>query len=163
MNNTSSSITDKEKIVRILSKEWLDGDKLLHVAFALRQNETYISVNRPSIDTFNNDVAIFVKSHTCFSFDERASSCRFASMNVGDVRKINVELDGKVAEVNVEVEPRNAKIKSHAGIFTRYNGCNLKAGRTINVSQENIPVDDILLKVRMKLAKISFVEEYEIK
>ena len=41
-----NSISNSENVARILKKDWLDDGKLLHVAFALRNGETYISVNR---------------------------------------------------------------------------------------------------------------------
>lgn len=53
-------MSDSESIVRILNQDWFEDCELMHVAFALRRNETYLSVNRPEIEIFSNDVAEFV-------------------------------------------------------------------------------------------------------
>lgn len=163
MSNKSLSVSDKENVARILCREWFEGDKLLNVAFALRYRETYLSVNRPAIETFNDDIAFFIKTHSLYAFDEDNTFCRLATMNVGGVKNIKVELDGKNVDIDVTVEPRDTKIQSHAGIFTRYNDCNLKMGDTINIQQEAVPVDDILLKVRLRLMRLVSVEQHKIK
>ena len=61
----------------------------------------------------------------------------------------------RTANIEVEVEPRCEHVKSHAGIFTRYEGGNLKSDGTIQIMQENVSADDILLKVRQKLLQMS--------
>ena len=58
----SKSIVDSENVTRILRRDWFDEGKLMHVAFALRNAETYISVNRPSVSSFRKDVKDFVMS-----------------------------------------------------------------------------------------------------
>ena len=47
------SILDSETVARILKRDWFDDGKLMHVAFALRNGETYISVNRLAIASYN--------------------------------------------------------------------------------------------------------------
>lgn len=150
-------IKDEENIVRILSKDWFGNGKLLHIAFALRKGETYISVNRPAVETFDSDVASFVAQHPDYTFGETSNNYCAAKLNVGNVRGIKVELEGRTANIDFEVEPRDANIKSHAGIFTRCEGRNLKGNDTI-LMQENVPANDILLKVRMKLCQLSEIE-----
>jgi hypothetical protein len=56
-------------------------------------------------------------------------------------------------DIDVDVEPRDAHVKSHAGIFIRYENVSLKNGSVINVDGENavVSTDDILLKVRLQL------------
>ena len=49
---TTSPIDNNEPVVRILHKEWVVDGQLQITAFALRQGESYISVNRPAIETF---------------------------------------------------------------------------------------------------------------
>lgn len=39
------SVSGDEKVVRILHRDWVIDGKIQINAFALRQNETYISVN----------------------------------------------------------------------------------------------------------------------
>ncbi len=45
--SSASTINGNEKVVRILHRDWVVDNELQINAFALRQNETYISVNRP--------------------------------------------------------------------------------------------------------------------
>ena len=116
------SVDNNETVVRILHKEWVVDGQLQVTAFALRQGESYISVNRPSIDTFTSDVSDFVSKHADYKVsDEGSLTYRQASLDVSAVRNIKVELGQLSADVSVEVEPRDAHYKSHAGIFTRYN------------------------------------------
>ena len=151
-------IKDEESVVRILRKDWFVNGKLLHVAFALRRGETYISVNRPAIEKFNSDVADFVAQHPDFVFSEASYSYYAAKLNAGDIRDIKVGLGDRTANIEVEVEPRGEHVKSHAGIFTRYEGRNLKSDGAIQIMQENVSADDILLKVRQKLLQMPVVE-----
>ncbi len=53
-------VTNKEKIVRILHNDWVVDGKIQVNAFSMRQNETYVSVNRPAIQSFTDDVSEFV-------------------------------------------------------------------------------------------------------
>lgn len=114
----NSIISSSENVARILSSDWVVGGEIQHTAFMLKTNETYISVNRPAIETFNNDVAAFISSHPCFCVPDTNDTYQSAILNVGDIRNINVEHDGKTIDINVEVEPRDVHTKSHAGIFT---------------------------------------------
>lgn len=43
--------------------------KLNSTAFTLDFGESYLSVNRPIVETFNDDVSNFVKSHSCYLFE----------------------------------------------------------------------------------------------
>ena len=45
------SVDNNETVVRILHKDWVVDGQLQITAFSLRQDESYISVNRPAIDT----------------------------------------------------------------------------------------------------------------
>ena len=49
---TSSVIGDNEKVVRILHRDWVVDGVVMINAFTLRQNETYLSVNRPAIESY---------------------------------------------------------------------------------------------------------------
>ena len=50
--NSASTISGDETVIRVLHRDWFVDDELQIFAFALRQNETYISVNRPIIESF---------------------------------------------------------------------------------------------------------------
>ena len=52
------SIDNSETVVRILHKEWVVDGQLQITAFALRQGESYISVNRPAIDSGISAIAL---------------------------------------------------------------------------------------------------------
>ena len=155
-------VSDNENIVRILNQDWFEEGELMHVAFALRRNETYLSVNRPAIETFGNDVAEFVKSHSQYLFSD--NKYRSAILNVGEVRNIEVKLADTIVDIDVEVESRDTHTKSHAGIFTRNQNKNIKSGSSIYIPslKENVSADNILLKVRFKLLKLSKVEEKQL-
>lgn len=154
------TVADNENVARILSKRWVVEGVILHMAFTLRENETYISVNRPSIQSYQDDVCSFVSSHPDFYADYMRTVYQRALINVGDIRAIDVIAGCKPLNVDVEVEPRDSFTKSHAGIFTRYNGTNLKPGTVLSVEglEKNISADDILLEVRDQLLDMSQLE-----
>lgn len=148
-----TSIANSENVARILRRDWFEDGRLMHVAFALRKGESYISVNRPSVESFNDDVSNFVLNHFDYAFGEDFHEYCSAILNVGDIRDIHVLLEDEAIDIDVDVESRDTHVKSHAGIFTRYENMNLKIGDNLNVDGEKkaIPVDDILLKVRLQL------------
>ena len=49
-----------------------------------------------------------------------------ALMFVTDIRHIVIEIEGEILGVDVVVEARAKNIMSHAGIFVRYGGQNVK-------------------------------------
>ena len=159
------SVDNNETVVRILHKEWVVDGQLQITAFALRQGESYISVNRPAVDTFLSDVTDFVSKHADYKIsDEGSLAYRQASLGVSAVRNIKVELGQLSADLSVEVEPRDAHYKSHAGIFTRYDDKNIKGGQeTIQDQNECLmPVRAILQKVQHQLLALSTLEKQEI-
>ena len=162
---TTSPIDNNETVVRILHKEWVVDGQLQITAFALRQGESYISVNRPAVDTFLSDVTDFVSKHADYKIsDEGSLAYRQASLGVSAVRNIKVDLGQLSADVSVEVEPRDAHYKSHAGIFTRYDDKNIKGGREAIQDQNEclMPVRAILQKVQHQLLALSTLEKQEI-
>lgn len=66
MNSALDIVQDSEKVARLIDNEWVVNGKLQLSAFALRPKETYISVNRLSIPSFNEDVRSFVSQHPSF-------------------------------------------------------------------------------------------------
>ena len=160
-----SSIDNNEKVVRILHKDWVMDGQLQITAFALRQGESYVSVNRPVIDTFLSDVSDFVSKHADYKVSDKGSLvyCQ-AGLDVSAVRNIKVELGQLSADVSVEVEPRDMHYKSHAGIFTRYDDKNIKGGQEIVQDKYDrlMPVRAILQKVQYQLLALATLERHEI-
>ncbi len=75
-----------------------------------------------------------------------------------EIRKITVELGDISADLSVEVEPRDGRIKSHAGIFTRIKGKSLKGGHQKELMMENgrfVSYEAIQLKVQYALLSLS--------
>ncbi len=163
--NSVRIVDDNEVIARILHKDWVVDGQLQVFAFVLRPNESYISVNRPSIETFKEDVSDFVGNHPEFRSSEEVLSCKLARMSVKDVRTIQVDLGSLSADVSVDVEPRSLHYHSHAGIFTRVNGKNLKGGpQTADHEDEYriLPVRAIHQKVQHALLALSKLEECQL-
>lgn len=122
-------IQDSENVARLLNNEWISGDRILQAAFQLRHGETYLSVNRPAVSSYNADVSAFVAAHPSYACG--GNTYRRALLGVGDIRQIRVSEGQISALVDVEVEPRDTHTLSHAGIFTRLQGRNLKVGENI--------------------------------
>lgn len=158
-------IDSKESIARLLNREWIVNGVLQQTAFQLRPGETYLSVNRTSIETYNSDVAEFIDEHPNFKTGNDSNTYCRALMNVGEVRGMELSFKGNTLNVNVEVEPRATHTKSHAGIFARFQGKNLKGGQNFLMNAnhgEPISVPDILQKMRWRLLSLSKMEECEI-
>lgn len=105
-------VGNEEQIVRVLNKDWVVDGILQISAFALRDNETYLSVNRPSIDSYADDVREFISGHPAYKMTDNSYQC--AELNVGSVRDVSICFKQKMAGISVEVEPRSSHFKSHA-------------------------------------------------
>ena len=150
-------VDDSEDIARIISSEWIVDGELQQTAFTLNPKETYLSVNRPCIDTYEDDVRNFLSTHEKFKFDEGHSYKR-ALLSVLDVRAIKVyDADNKQLDIDVEVEPRASHTKSHAGIFVRSGSTNIIPDRQIpeELYSEAISSDAILQDVRWELLELA--------
>ena len=156
-----STISSDETVDRILHQDWVIDGVIQLGAFTLRPNETYISVNRPSVSTYASDVANFVGSHHMYQHTE--STYWSAVLSVEEIRDIKLTNNGEPVNIDVEVESRSAHIASHAGIFTRLGTTNIKQGATLPA--ESIPLglsaDDILMEVGWSLIAISELQEKE--
>ena len=154
-------VSDSEIVSRVIRREWIVDGVLQQTAFTLNSNETYLSVNRPAISTFETDVKCFVTSHEDFQFDE-GNTCRLASMPVSGIRSIEVLDDNNnPLDIDVEVEPRDVHTKSHAGIFVRSGAQNVLPGRSLigfSVPAE-VSVDIILQDVRWELLSLATLEQ----
>ena len=154
------TIDNREDVARILANDWVINGVLQQTAFTLRDGETYVSVNRPAVTSFNSDVTSFVRNHKNFRCESQGSvSYQRAILNVGDIRSIAVTHDEQPLSINVEVEPRDIFTKSHAGIFTRYGQKNIKKGDVLTFDNvADVSADIVLLKVRLALLRLSTVE-----
>ncbi len=149
----STTVDSSEKVARILSTEWFVDGQLMNIAFTLLEGETYISVNRPVISTYDSDVAGFVAKHGKYLFG--TDTYKRAILCVSDIRDIKVDAFGEPLKINVEVEPRD----SHTKIFTRYENKNVKRGDTLSILEKEVSADDVLIKVRSQLLNMSTVEQ----
>ena len=155
-----SEISNTVSVARILRNTWVIDCNIQHTAFLLRRGETYISVNRPAIQSYDSDVKGFVTSHPDFYADQRHDKYIRAMLNVGEIRAMRIDYAGITLNVNVEVEPRDIFTKSHAGIFTRHQNKNIKNGDTLYIKSldTDVSADEILLEVRSNLVDISTLE-----
>ena len=153
----STTVDFSEKVARILSTEWFVDGHLMNIAYTLLEGETYISVNRPVINTYDSDVADFVAKHGKYLFG--TDKYKRAMLCVSDIRAIKVDAFGEPLKIIVEVEPRDSHTKSHAGIFTRYENKNVKRGDTLNHLDKEISADDVLIKGRTQLLNMTTVEQ----
>ena len=163
--NSTSTISGNETVVRILHRDWIVDDELQISAFSLRQNETYISVNRPIIESFDDDISDFLSKHTEYLISDKPKTYKHAAMNVEELRSIKVLLGQNSLDVSVEVEPRDSHYKSHAGIFTRLSGENIKGGQQKDVpivDEITLPISAIYQKVQYKLLSIATLEQHNI-
>ena len=160
MGTDKPRIPDSEHVARLLSRSWVSEGRILHIAFTLREKETYISVNRLAVSSYGLDVSSFINSHPDFYANEEKSLYIRAIINVGDVRNSKIYVDNVELDIDVDVEPRDIFTKSHAGIFTRHGGVTIKKDDTIFVkaTRKGISSDQVLLKVRSRLLDISKLE-----
>jgi hypothetical protein len=132
-------VADEEDVARILfSPLFICEGVLSQKAFTLEQakDESYISVLRPAIDSFNADMTgIKKEDNVVFGY---------ALLNVGEVR--HAKFDYSVP-LRLDVLPRNAgKRKSHAGIFATIGCVKVKGGSPQSVAR---------LMMRMRLVNIA--------
>ena len=52
-------VSSDENVARLISSEWMQEGILQPVAFTLDENESYLSVNRPVVETYDTDVASY--------------------------------------------------------------------------------------------------------
>ena len=139
MTNKMDFVADHEDVARILFSPLFICDGVLsQKAFTLEenQNESYISVLRPAIDSFETDMEGIKK--------EGNVEYGYALLNVGDIRHAKFDYH---EELSLDVLPRNAgKRKSHAGIFATIGNAKVKGG---------MPQSPARLMMRMHLVNIA--------
>lgn len=164
MSASVSAIGEKENVARILHREWVVGDELQINAFALRSNETYLSVNRPSIESYLKDVEDFVSQHVDYRLKDAPTKYRRAIVPVAKIQNLSISFKDWIAKLSLEVEPRSTHYSSHAGVFTRVNGKNIKGGQqaeTFSVNGQRVSYGEILLKVQLSLVQLAQLEVCE--
>lgn len=151
-------IDKSESVARLLNNLWFDEGILLPVAFLHRINESYISVNRPIVDSYDRDVEIFLSCNPDYCYYNKLY--RRAMLNVGEICDIKIEVGDTMTYADVEIEPRAERKLSHAGIFVRYQDLNLKRGKAIKIGimKEEVSVDPILLEFCTELLERAKVE-----
>ena len=151
-----NKVEDSESVARIVSSEWIVDGVLQQTAFMLNPKETYLSVNRPYIESYDDDVFKFVSSHEDFLFEERAY--KRALLSVSDIRNIKVLDEAQqLLNINVEVEPRDVHTKSHAGIFVRSGSTNITLDRKTpeSATSKAVSADMVLQEVRWELLDLA--------
>ena len=161
-NIKTGTISSEEDVARLISSEWILGGILQPVAFTLDEGESYLSVNRPVVESYNADVASFIKSHPLYVVND--NSYYRAMLHVGDIRKVKAQVGETSLFAEVEVEPRDYHTKSHAGIFVRYQNMNVKRGKILNIghASEELSSDTILLEIRTQLLDLATLEECKV-
>lgn len=142
-------IDGSENVARILKSAWVFDGEISPSAFNLRPqiHETYISVLREACDSFSPDVKEV--AHGKFPV-------RYAQMNVGELRKLQV--DALEDEVNFDVKAvDNIKLLSHAGIFLFINYKQLIGGEPFESVElkHGMPADSILMTIRETLSEFA--------
>lgn len=132
-------VSDDEDVARMLfSPSFICDGVLSQKAFTLEQaqNESYISVLRPAIDSFNADMeGIKKEDNVVFGY---------ALLNVCEIRHAQFNYS---VPLYLDVLPRNAgKRKSHAGIFATMGCVKVKGGAPQSVAR---------LMMRMHLVNIA--------
>ena len=68
MNEKSKKVTisSEENVARLVSAEWMQEGVLQPVAFTLDEGESYLSVNRTAVDSYDADVLSFIETHPIY-------------------------------------------------------------------------------------------------
>ena len=144
----------------MLNLIWIVEGELQPAAFVLNAGETYLSVNRPAVASYDSDVDDFISKHPSFCVRSSQKIYYRANLSVGDVRNIGCLIGNERLQVDVDVEPRSMHYQSHAGIFTRVDGVTVKADKSIAYpgSKYGVSSEPILMKLRFELLRLSNVE-----
>ena len=153
-------ISSSEQVVRLLNRIWIVEGELQPAAFVLNAGETYLSVNRPAVASYESDVDDFISKHPAFCVRSSQKMYYRANLSVGDVRSIGCLIGDERLQVDVDVEPRSMHYQSHAGIFARVDGVTVKADKSIGYpgSKYGVSSEPILMKLRFELLRLSNVE-----
>lgn len=142
-------VQDCENVVRFLRDNEVKPQRRCHSsAFKLRKtiNETYISVDRTCLPTFEQDALSFDKN--------RDSFC--AVLNVGTIRELTFSYQGHIIAYDVKSEPSHAL--SHGGIYILYDGEAVVGGSLDSIDDNLIPGQEksvLTNAVRSRLARLA--------
>ena len=137
---TTTQVGSEEQVARLLHRAWVVAGELQQNAFALKEDETYLSVNRMAIESFNEDVNDFLSKHKQYKTADNEDCYRRVVLKVKDIRELSVCFEKEIATLSVEVEPRDAHYKTHAGIFIRVDGKCIKGGMSEDIETSDTQV-----------------------
>lgn len=143
-------VLDCENTVRFLRQNEINAfNKCKPSAFKLRTNigETYISIDRTCLPTFENDALTFDKGLN--------SLC--SVINVGKIRTTTFRYKGH--QMTFDVKPEPSLALSHGGIYIFYDGKPVKAGFLDTVDSIKLGQEHTLLTngVRSILANLGSI------
>ncbi len=161
--NKFEEIANQEMVTRSLVNAWVEEGFIGPPAFDLRDKETYLSVNRPVIATYKEDLKDFSDKnhHPEFRYKDNPPKVRVAELNVGEVRRIDFEKENTKLDVDVSIVPKASHYKSHAGIHTKSNGVSLYPHREVKIEPEElgVSVDSVLQRLRIQLVNLAVLKE----
>lgn len=158
MTDKEVLVDGKEFITRSLNTNWVVDGIIGPTAFDWSKDETYLSVNRKSVDTYKADLTDFANSHQSFLFDNNGKhEVLAAEMKVGNVNNIRFKKDNNQLSVELPVIVRDKHYKSHAGIFAKSDGKNLNRNLSsvVEPAELGVSANAILQELRLKLRNIS--------
>lgn len=140
-------VLDCENIVRFIRQNEIDKfNKCKSSAFKLRTNidETYISIDRTCLPTFEKDALVF----------DNGKNSYCSVINVGIIRVARFNYKKHHVTFDVKTEPSLAL--SHGGIYILYDGRPIKAGflDTIDALKPGQERSLLTLGVRSSLANL---------
>ncbi len=118
-------------------------------AFALRHHEDYISVNRTSVASWQQDIDAIPQNNN-------RVLCGYGQMNVGRIQAQGFTMDGESVEFQVYAR-HSSEDKSHAGISSYLSGQKLIGDKNTIYKHipNNVSADRLSLLIRIKLAKLA--------
>lgn len=149
-------ISDSENVARAIFSPQMIGanGELLLSAFALRvfkggTAEEYISVNRISVESWLDDIKKIPQRKNRHLYG-------YATLNVGQVHRISLQVNGHQVEFNVYDCSENSTL-SHAGIFVEIKGDVLTAGANpvLSALAPNLPESFVMMAIQEELLNIA--------
>lgn len=149
-------ISDSENVARAIFSPQMIGvnGELLLSAFALRvfkdgTAEEYISVNRISVESWLDDIRKIPQRKNRHLYG-------YATLNVGQVHRISLQVNGHQVEFNVYDCSENSAL-SHAGIFVEIEGDVLTGGSNLVLSAlaPNLPESFVMMAIQEELLNIA--------
>ncbi len=151
-----TQISNSEDVVRaIFSPQMIGADgELLLAAFALRvfkdgSAETYISVNRMSVESWFEDIRK-IPQH------KNRQLYGYAQLNVGQIHNIELAVNGHEIVFTV-VDCSEGSTASHAGVFTEIEGHTLSGGSNPVLASltPNLPESFVMMAIQEELLNIA--------